>query len=514
MNLTEPEAGSDVGALRTKAVPADDGTYRITGTKIFITFGEHDMADNIVHLVLARTPGAPPGTKGISCFIVPKFLVNDDGSLGERNDVTCVSIEHKMGIKASPTCVHELRRGRRRRRLPHRRGEPGHALHVHDDEQRPPVGGARGPGPRRAGLPGRAAVRPGAPAGPAPGAPAGESSIDHRPPRRAPDAAHHEGVDRGHARRRSTSPPSAWTSPWPTPIPTSARPTGAGRPADPGRARRGRTDLGVEVTSLAIQIYGGMGYIEESGVAPALPRRPHHPDLRGHQRHPGHGPRRPQAAHAGRRAWSRTTSSMIATLDPALEKAGDELASIRSNLAEALTVLADTTGLAAAPRHRTIPATRWPAPRRTCGCSRSSPAAGSWPARRWRPRPSSTPATATPRQARAKLVTARFFAEQLLPAVKGLQSPVTAGSGDLFAVDAGPAGGLMLHVDRSAPSSRRSRARRRTRSRWADPPAGLRPDDRPRRVRRGRDLAPALAGPRRRSRRHLGHRHLGRARPG
>ena len=105
MNLTEPQAGSDVGAVRTKAVPADDGTWRITGTKIYISFGEHDMAENIVHLVLARTPDAPPGTKGISCFIVPKFLVNEDGTLGARNDVKVVSIEHKMGIKASPTCV-------------------------------------------------------------------------------------------------------------------------------------------------------------------------------------------------------------------------------------------------------------------------------------------------------------------------------------------------------------------------------------------------------------------------
>ncbi|MCB0963918.1 MAG: acyl-CoA dehydrogenase, partial [Acidimicrobiales bacterium] len=105
MNLTEPDAGSDVGALRTKAVKQDDGSYRITGQKIFITFGEHPFTDNIVHLVLARTPDAPAGTKGISLFIVPKFLVNDDGSLGERNDVHVVSLEHKMGIKASPTCV-------------------------------------------------------------------------------------------------------------------------------------------------------------------------------------------------------------------------------------------------------------------------------------------------------------------------------------------------------------------------------------------------------------------------
>ena len=105
MNLTEPQAGSDVGALTTRAVPADDGTWRITGQKIFITYGEHDLADNIVHLVLARVPDAPPGTKGISCFIVPKVLVGDDGVLGERNSVECVSLEDKMGINASPTCV-------------------------------------------------------------------------------------------------------------------------------------------------------------------------------------------------------------------------------------------------------------------------------------------------------------------------------------------------------------------------------------------------------------------------
>jgi 3-(methylthio)propanoyl-CoA dehydrogenase len=105
MNLTEPEAGSDVGALRTRAVPADDGSWRITGTKIFITYGEHDLTDQIVHLVLARVPDAPPGTRGISCFIVPKYLVNQDGSLGARNDVRCVSIEHKLGIHGSPTCV-------------------------------------------------------------------------------------------------------------------------------------------------------------------------------------------------------------------------------------------------------------------------------------------------------------------------------------------------------------------------------------------------------------------------
>ena len=105
MNLTEPQAGSDLAAVRTRAEPQPDGTYRVFGTKIFITWGEHNMADNIVHLVLARVQGAPEGVKGISLFVCPKFMVKPDGSLGDRNDVHCVSIEHKMGIKASPTAV-------------------------------------------------------------------------------------------------------------------------------------------------------------------------------------------------------------------------------------------------------------------------------------------------------------------------------------------------------------------------------------------------------------------------
>ena len=105
MCLTEAHAGSDLGIIRTKAVPNDDGSYSITGQKIFISAGEHDLTDNIIHICLARLPGAPAGTKGISLFIVPKILVNEDNSLGEKNSVVCGSIEHKMGIKASATCV-------------------------------------------------------------------------------------------------------------------------------------------------------------------------------------------------------------------------------------------------------------------------------------------------------------------------------------------------------------------------------------------------------------------------
>ena len=105
MNLTEPQAGSDLNAVKTRAEKVGDGTYRLFGQKIFITYGEHDMAENIVHLVLARLPGAPSGTRGLSLFVAPKFLVDRDGSLGARNDLRCASIEHKLGIHASPTCV-------------------------------------------------------------------------------------------------------------------------------------------------------------------------------------------------------------------------------------------------------------------------------------------------------------------------------------------------------------------------------------------------------------------------
>jgi alkylation response protein AidB-like acyl-CoA dehydrogenase len=107
MNLTEPQAGSDLGRVRTKAEPNGDGSFAITGTKIFITFGEHDLSENIIHLVLARTPNGPAGPKGLSLYIVPKFMVNEDGTLGERNTVECVSIEDKLGVRASPTAVLE-----------------------------------------------------------------------------------------------------------------------------------------------------------------------------------------------------------------------------------------------------------------------------------------------------------------------------------------------------------------------------------------------------------------------
>ncbi len=128
MNLTEPQAGSDLNAVRARAERADDGSYRLFGQKIFITYGEHDMAENIVHFVLARLPGAPAGTRGLTLFLAPKFLINPDGSLGERNDLRCAGVEHKLGIHASPTCVMVYGDGDGAKAW--RVGEENHGLHA------------------------------------------------------------------------------------------------------------------------------------------------------------------------------------------------------------------------------------------------------------------------------------------------------------------------------------------------------------------------------------------------
>ncbi|MBN2624743.1 MAG: acyl-CoA dehydrogenase family protein, partial [Acidimicrobiales bacterium] len=263
MNLTEPQAGSDVGALTTRATPADDGSWRITGQKIFITYGEHDLADNIIHLVLARVPDAPPGTKGISCFIVPKVLVNDDGTLGERNGVECVSIEQKMGINASPTCVMayedavgyligEANEGMRYmfKMMNNARLSVGlEGLSLGERAYQQAVSYAH---ERRQGR--------------APGAPKGETSpiVDHLDVRRmlltmraniealrCLSYLNAESIDL--AGRHPDEAVRTWRQELAdllTPI-----------------TKGWGTDLGVELTSLAVQIHGGMGYIEETGVA-------------------------------------------------------------------------------------------------------------------------------------------------------------------------------------------------------------------------------------------------------
>ncbi len=265
MNLTEPQAGSDLALIRSRAEPQADGSYRVFGQKIFITYGDHDMTDNIVHLVLARLPDAPAGVRGISLFLVPKFLVNADGSLGERNDAHCVSIEHKLGIHASPTAV--LAFGDNGGAVGYLLGEPNRGLEymfVMMNEARMGVGlqgvalGERAYqqalGYARERKQGRDAVT-------------GEAlvTIDHHPDIRRMLMAMKSRVeacrattyyaagllDRAHAGTDAEQKKrDLWLAEFLIPI-----------------VKGGGTEMGIEVTSLGIQIYGGMGFIEETGAA-------------------------------------------------------------------------------------------------------------------------------------------------------------------------------------------------------------------------------------------------------
>ena len=432
MNLTEPHAGSDVGALTTKAVPQADGTYRITGTKIFISFGEHDMSENIIHLVLARTPSAPPGTKGISCFIVPKYLLNDDGTPGERNDVTCVSIEHKMGIKASPTCVLSY-------------GEQGDGA----------VGfliGEENAGMRymftmmnnarlSVGLEGLSLSERAfqmaldyakeRKQGRAPGAPAGHQSsiIEHPDVRRmlltmqaniealrgiiylnaaAMDHATHGADDASRVAGQELADLL-------TPV-----------------SKGWGTDLGVELTSLAIQVYGGMGYIEETGVAQHFRDAriaPIYEGTNGIQAMDLVGRKLPMRAGAAVVDYL----ARIEALDAELAAAGDELASIRAGLAGGVAALRTATDWLLAnglkdPLDALAGATPY--------LRLFSVVTGGWMMAQQALAATAALADAAPADKgfyEGKVLTARFFCEQLLPQAVGLVAAVTATNRDLAA---------------------------------------------------------------------------------
>ena len=266
MNLTEPQAGSDLAAVRTRAEPQPDGSYKVFGTKIYITWGEHDMAENIVHLVLARVTGAPEGVKGISLFVVPKFLVNADGSLGARNDVHCVSIEHKMGIKASPTAVLQYGDhgggigflvGQENRGLEYmfimmnaaRFGVGVQGIAIAERAYQKAVGFARE----------RVQSRP----------------VDGSLPKAAP-IIHHPDV------RRMLMTMRALTEGCRAMATVAAAAFDAGHHHPDAEVRRQNqafyefmvplvkgysTEMSLEVTSAAVQVHGGMGFIEETGVA-------------------------------------------------------------------------------------------------------------------------------------------------------------------------------------------------------------------------------------------------------
>ena len=268
MNLSEPQSGSDLGTITTKAEPQEDGSYKITGTKVWITFGEHNMTENIIHLVLAKIPGSPEGTKGISMFIVPKYTVNDDGSVGDSNNVSCISIEEKLGIHASPTCVMEYDGS-----VGYLVGEENRGLNymfTMMNEARVWVGG-QGLACASGSLQGAAQYArdrvQGRPVGMSKEDAKNSTIIDHADVRRMlmtikayVDAMRYLMYDNqlmldveyfgedeemkafGEERCGILTPiTKAWIS-----------------------------DLGVELSNIAIQVYGGMGYVEETGVAQYL----------------------------------------------------------------------------------------------------------------------------------------------------------------------------------------------------------------------------------------------------
>ena len=428
MNLTEPQAGSDVGAVKTKAELQMDGSYKITGTKIFITWGDHELADNIVHLVLARLPDAPGGTKGISCFIVPKYLINEDGSRGERNDLRCVSLEDKLGIHTSPTAVMSF-------------GDEGGATGYLVG---PENGGMRcmfvmmnnarfGVGLEGIAIAERAYQHALAYAkervqGRVVGGAQGAAIVDHPDVRRMlmtmkalteasrvlayyaggqnDISTHHEDeiVRQAAYDRLALLTPmvKAWS-----------------------------TDIGVQVASLGVQVHGGMGFIEETGAAQ------HYRDARIAPIY--EGTNGIQALDlVGRKlplAGGDAVASLFAEISGVVsELQGGDLAGVGDTLAQALEALVEATDWIATgdsedPRAQGTGATNY--------LEMFSTVAGGWLMGR--------AALAAQRRLangegdagfnQAKIATTRFFAEQILSRVPGLLKAVTSGSDATFAID-------------------------------------------------------------------------------
>ncbi len=424
MNLTEPQAGSDVGALTTKAVKNDDGTYAVTGQKIFITYGDHDMAEQIVHLVLARTPGAPEGTRGISCFIVPKFHVNDDGSLGGRNSVETVSLEHKMGIHASPTCVLSYQNA-----TGYLIGEESKGMRI----MFVMMNAARlGVGAQGLALAERAY----------------QQSLEYAQQRQQGQAIGATGtssaiIEFPDVRRMlMTQRASIAALRYLMLLDASYVDTSTHDPDPAVRARADEivgiltpicksygTDMGNELTSLALQIQGGMGFIEETGAAQ------HVRDVRIAAIY--EGTNGIQAADlVGRKLGVRGGASIlefIATMQEVekdLAEAGADFDRIREELERQLDGLEN--------------ATHWML--KTGRGDPNSVLAGSTPYLRMWGLCTSAWMLARAAVAAAKtddadladnqLVLARFYAEQILPQSGGLLGAATAGASDLFAMDA------------------------------------------------------------------------------
>ena len=266
MNLTEPQAGSDLAMVRSRAEPQPDGSYKVFGTKIFITYGEHDMAENIVHLVLARVAGAPEGVKGISLFVVPKFMVNADGSLGARNDAHCVSIEHKLGIKASPTAV--LQFGDHGGAVGYLVGEENRGLEymfIMMNAARYGVGVQGIAVAERAYQQAVQYARERVQSRPVDGSLPGAGAIIHHPDVRRmlmTMRAYTEGC-----RAMAATAAAAYDAAHHHPDAEVAKENAAFYEFMVPLVKGYSTEMSQEVTSLGVQVHGGMGFIEETGAA-------------------------------------------------------------------------------------------------------------------------------------------------------------------------------------------------------------------------------------------------------
>ena len=431
MNLTEPQAGSDVGLCTTKAVPQEDGTYKISGIKIYISFGEHDMSENIIHLVLARLPDAPAGTRGISLFIVPKFLLTEAGEPGERNDVHCVSIEHKMGIHASPTCVMSFGDdGGATGYLVGEENQGLRAMFTMMNSARIAVGiqgVALGDAAFQKALAYSQERKQGRKIG-------GDSKdaaliIEHPDVRRmllfmkshieamrALIVYNAAAIDFSRALEGEEAELQDDLAELLTPV-----------------TKAWCTDIGMEVTSTAIQVFGGMGYIEESGVAQ------HYRDMRIAPIYEGTNGIQAMDL-VGRKLGLRMGAVVNGHLqnmrdtDAQLEAAGKEFDSMRTALAEsveALTGVTDwimTNGLAD-PIQALAGATPY---LRIFGT-----VTGGWllTKQALAAQAELDAGSADTEYLAAKITTARFFAEQILPQAGGLVPAVQAGSSALYEVD-------------------------------------------------------------------------------
>jgi 3-(methylthio)propanoyl-CoA dehydrogenase len=433
MNLTEPQAGSDVGAVATKAEPdADasarwgDGAYSITGQKIFITWGEHDFTDNIVHLVLARTPGSPPGTKGISMFLVPKFLLEADGSLGERNSAHCVSIEHKLGIHGSPTCVMSYE------------GAVGWLVGGEHEGMRnmfTMMNNAR----LSVGLEGLSISER-----------AYQQSLQYAQERQQGRAVDAEPgvsspiIDHPDVRRMLMT-QRAWIDAMRALVYTNAaaldRADAARSAGDVDEARRWQeladlliplskalcTDVGNEMTSLAVQIHGGMGYVEETGVAQ------HYRDARIAAIY--EGTNGIQAADLVGRKLAMRGGGVVADLLDECERHGARAGAVEGmgRFGERLREAVDTARAATShlvtvgrsdPRSllgASVPYLRLLGTTVCAGLLAKAVIAAD---------------ELDDEFGRAKVVSARFFGEQILPSVHGLLPAVEASADDLYALSA------------------------------------------------------------------------------